>query len=236
MGVIIDKCANNEIFATLNKLNIPYCKSTDLDFLYTPVNTHPDMQIHFVDSNCAIAAPSAYEHYKKALPDNIDILKGTSDPDCTYPGDCAYNVAKMGRRIIGNLNYLDTKIMDYYLSHNYEFINVNQGYTKCNLCVIDENSAITEDEGLYRILSGYNINVLKIPVGTVSLSGFDNGFIGGASGFISKNTLAFCGKINNSLVYNNILNFVNSKNIDIIFLSSTNLQDYGSILYFDSGF
>ncbi len=232
MAVIIDKSANNEIFAMLEKLNIEYYKSCSLDFLYSPVNTHPDMQIHFIDPLTAVAAPSAYGHYKQSLPKYINLIQGDIDPDCTYPKDCAYNVSKMGKKIIGNLRYTDTKIKEIYSSLGYEFINVNQGYTKCNLCIVDDNSAITEDEGLYRVLSSNGMDILKIPAGSVSLRGFKNGFIGGASGFISNNKLAFFGKPRNEIVLKSINSFVKPKSVDIIYLSTTDLTDFGSILYF----
>lgn len=232
MAIIIDKSADEAILTTLKQLNIKYYKSCSLDFLYSPVNTHPDMQIHFVDPQTAVTAPSAYEYYKNTLPSYVRIIKGNSDPDCTYPGDCAYNVAKLGKRIIGNLHYTDTKIKEIYSAQGYEFINVNQGYTKCNLCVVNQNSAITEDEGLYKTLSAYGLDILKIPPGSVDLKGFDNGFIGGASGFIAENKLAFCGKPSDNSLLNIINSFVKSKLVDIIFLSTTNLVDLGSILYF----
>ncbi len=236
MAVIVDKSASNDIFDELDKLNIEYYKSCSLDFLYKPVNTHPDMQIHFTDSTTAIVAPSAYYHYKNILPQNIKLIKGCIDPDCTYPGDCAYNVAKLGKKIIGNLRYTDTVIKEIYENQGYEFINVNQGYTKCNLCIVDENSVITEDEGLCKILTANNVNVLKIPSGLVRLNGFANGFLGGASGLISPKKLAFCGVFTDKLIFEQIYSFAKSKSVDIICLSSTEITDFGSILYFDSNF
>ena len=232
MPIIIDKSADNEIITALEQLNIEYYKSCSLDFLYSPVNTHPDMQIHFIDPQTAVAAPSAYKHYKETLPKYLNIIKGNHDPDCTYPRDCAYNVAKLGKKIIGNLHYVDTKIKEIYSAQGYEFVNVNQGYTKCNLCIVDHNSAITEDAGLYKTLSACDLDILKIPHGSVSLKGFDNGFIGGASGFIAENQLAFCGKPSDILLLNKINSFVKPKQVDIIYLSTTNLADYGSIIYF----
>ncbi len=236
MPVILDKAADSEIFEALKQLNIEYYQSCSLDFLYNPVNTHPDMQIHFINNTTAVVAPSAYNHYLKMLPNNVTLIKGCNDPDRTYPGDCAYNVAKLGKKIIGNLRYTDTKIKEIYAKQGYQFIDVKQGYTKCNLCIVDENSVITEDEGLKHILSSAGFNVLKIPPGLVKLKGFKNGFIGGASGFISPGQLAFLGKIKDNYVSKQICSFVNSKSVDIIYLSSTDLKDFGSILYFDSNF
>ena len=99
------------------------------------------------------------------------------------------------------------------------------------MCIVDDSSVITEDEGIYRALSG-KINVLKIKPGHVLLPGFKNGFLGGASGLVSKNKLAFCGNIKLHPDFFAIKNFIEERNIDIILLSSTDLCDFGSILHF----
>jgi hypothetical protein len=194
------------------------------------------MQIHFVEKNTAVVAPSAYKHYKSTLPKSLTLIKGDCDPGSTYPRDCAYNVAKMGKKIIGNLSYTDNKIKEIYSQKGYEFIDVKQGYTKCNMCIIDNSSAITEDEGLFKQLAHKNIDILKIDSGFVELKGFSNGFIGGATGFINTKTLAFCGSLDTHPNNLKIKNFINSKSVDIICLSSTILKDFGSILYFDDNF
>ena len=236
MGVIIDSAANSEIFCKLKNLGVSIFKSTSLDFLYLPVNTHPDMQIHFVDEVTAVVAPSAYNHYKSVLPSNINLIKGISDPDSTYPEDCAYNVARLGNKIIGNLSYLDTKIIEVYKERESTFVDVKQGYTKCNLCIVDNNSVITEDEGLCRTLTGIGVDVLKISPGGVGLKNFPYGFIGGASGLLNNKQLLFCGDLSFHPDGDKIINFVNQKGVDIIYLSSTKLFDLGSILYFDDSF
>lgn len=233
MAVIIDKCVDSESLATLKRLNIRYYKTHSLGFLYKPVNTHPDMQIHFVDDNTAVVAPSVYEYYAKTLPSNITIYKGEKDPGRTYPEDCAYNVAKLGKRMIGNLFYVDSVIKYLYTARGFEFINVKQGYTKCNLCIVDNNSVITEDEGLFKNLSNQGINVLKIPHGEVELKFFDNGFIGGATGKISPNKIAFYGDVSKTPYFEQIEGFLSSRDVEMISLSQNTLNDFGSILYFN---
>ncbi len=236
MAVIVDKCADLELFKALDMNKIQYYKSCSLDFLYKPVNTHPDMQIHFITENLAVVAPSAYKYYRDIILDKIILYKGAKDPDGTYPGDCAYNVAKVGKKIIGNLEYTDSVIKNLYSKLGYEFLNVNQGYTKCNLCIIDENSVITEDVGLYRALSANGMDVLKIPVGEVELKNFDNGFIGGASGFVNQRQIAFYGDISKCSYFKEIKKFINDRKVDIICLSQTKLKDFGSILFFNNNF
>ena len=191
------------------------------------------MQIHFIDGEFAVVAPIAYDYYREALPKGINLIKGEANPGITYPLDIAYNVARVGKRIIGKLDYIDSVIKDIYLIKGYELINVNQGYSKCNICIVDDNSVITEDEGIYRALSE-KMNVLKIRPGYVLLPGFENGFLGGASGFVCENKLAFCGDIKLHPDYINIKNFIEERKVDIIKLSSTNLCDFGSILHFSN--
>lgn len=236
MSVIVDCCADTALFRALDELGIRYYKSCSLDFLYSPVNTHPDMQIHLIDDKTAVVAPGAYEHYKQILPAAVKLIKGDANPGCTYPQDCAYNVARLGKKVIGNLSYIDAKIKEIYRETGCEFIDVKQGYTKCNLCIVNENAVITEDEGLFNTLQKSNICVLKIPSGSVRLNGFPYGFIGGASGFADKNTLVFCGDIKGISCCDEIEKFIKSNSVDIKCLLSTELQDFGSILYLDDGF
>ena len=231
MGVIVDCNTPDEVFTTLKKLNIKYYKSCSIDFLYYPVNTHPDMQIHFISDDFAVAAPYVYDYYKSILTQNITLIKGNSNPQNTYPGDCAYNVAKLGNKIIGNHRYTDSKIIEIYQNLGYEFINVKQGYTKCNMCIVDENSIITEDEGLLKALIPYGIDVLQLFTHSIKLNGFDYGFIGGATGYIKPDCLVFLGNLSLHPEEKQIKDFLAERNVDIISLLSTNALDFGSLLY-----
>lgn len=231
MGVIVDCQATDELFSTLKKLNIRYYKSCSLDFLYYPVNTHPDMQIHFIFDDFAVVAPSLYEYYKNILSPGITLIKGANDPKNTYPGDCAYNVAKLGNKIIGNHKYTDFKIKEVYESLGYEFVSIKQGYTKCNMCIVDENSIITEDEGLFKALIVCGVDVLLLKTHSIKLNGFDYGFIGGATGFIKPGCLGFSGNLSFHPEEKQIKDFLEKKNVDIISLLSTNAFDFGSLLY-----
>ncbi|UKI35626.1 MAG: hypothetical protein L6V93_16140 [Clostridiales bacterium] len=59
-----------------------------------------------------------------------------------------------------------------------------------------KNSVITEDKRNFSaLMKKHGINCLLIRSGYVSLKGYKNGFIGGASVKINKNTLAFFGEI-----------------------------------------
>ncbi len=233
MAVIVDCCADEKYFSALEKLNVKYYKSQKTDLLSSPVNTHPDMQIHFVSEKIAVVAPSVFDYYKEILPSNITLLKGKREPGRTFPEDSAYNVAKLGKKVIGNLKFVDDVIKESYSDLGFELINTKQGYTKCNMCIVDENSVITEDEGLFRLLSDEGVSVLKISVGSVSLESFDYGFVGGASGLIKKNCLAFFGDISKLSDAEKISEFLEERGIETISLSDDFPKDFGSILYFE---
>ncbi len=232
MSVIIDMTASGEILDSLNQKDVRYYLSCRHPELPDPVSTHPDMQIHFIDNKTAVVAPEVYDYYCKLIGKEVEVIKGNTELSGTYPSDCAYNVTRLGKFIIGNLSYMDTKIKKIYQDRGFEFIHINQGYSKCNLCVVDDFSVITEDEGVFRALASHNINVLKLNSGTVELDGFEYGFIGGATGFISENVLAFCGNPSTESYFESMEEYIKSKSVDIIYLSSTKLKDYGSILYF----
>ena len=232
MAVIIDKNSPANIIETLESLGAKCYFSTSVEKLYSPVNTHPDMQIHFVSDSVAVTAPCVFEYYKKTLPSHIKLIKGETDVAGTYPFDIAYNVASLGKRIIGNLSYTDAVLKNFYEDLKYEFLGVKQGYTKCNLCIVDENSAITEDNGLSKTLISKGVDVLKIPAGEISLPGFSYGFIGGASGFIMPNVLGFCGNIETLSYSGSIKGFLKEKGIEFVSLSHDNFIDLGSIVYF----
>jgi hypothetical protein len=112
-----------------------------------------------------------------------------------YPNDVRLNALILGDNAIVNQLTIGKEILDYIISKNYRIISVKQGYAKCSTVVIDENSIITSDNGIARAAEQAGIEVLKITEGFIRLKDFEYGFIGGACGKISKNKIAFCGRI-----------------------------------------
>jgi len=109
-------------------------------------------------------------------------------------------------------------------------INVNQGYSKCSVCVINENAIITSDLGIAKKCDLFGIDVLVIDDSCISLNGVSHGFIGGSSGLISPELLAVNGNIKLHKNYDNISNFCNKYNVNIISLHCGEIEDIGSII------
>ena len=184
-----------------------------------------------LDVNNIVVAPNVYDYYNDILSNyNFNVIKGNSLISKKYPNNIQYNVAILGNYAIHNFKYTDNIILEYLDKFNIKKINVKQGYCKCSICIVDENSIITSDEGIHKEVIKYGIDSLLIEKGYIDLFDLDYGFIGGCSGLISKDTLSFFGDIKKHPDYNRILEFVNKKNKKIISLSNEKLLDLGSLI------
>ncbi len=152
--------------------------------LSSDILSHPDQQLHLLDKNIAITAPEFYSYYRNILPDSITLLMGEKSLMGTYPMDCAYNVARMKHYIFCNPKSVDTKLIQYYKNAGYTIVSVKQGYAKCNLAILNDFCAFTEDHGIYETVKKSKLDIVlhHVPVGEISLADYPYGFIGGCCG------------------------------------------------------
>ena len=201
---IVDKRITIDMENKLKNYDINIIKTPSCDDTYNAIKHHPDISVCKLDVNNIVVAPNVYDYYNDILSNyNFNVIKG---------------------------NYTDNIILEYLDKFNIKKINVKQGYCKCSICIVDENSIITSDEGIHKEVIKYGIDSLLIEKGYIDLFDLDYGFIGGCSGLISKDTLSFFGDIKKHPDYNRILEFVNKKNKKIISLSNEKLLDLGSLI------
>ncbi len=227
MAVIINRNCPNEIIDSISK-SFPsetIVKSVTLKNINNSTAAHPDMQIHFVSGDTAICAPECFDYYSSAL-SGINVLPGSITPMDTYPADIAYNAARLGKYVIANTRYTEPKILEYYKKRGFRVLNTNQGYAKCSLAIMSADAVITGDSGLYALLQKLdNIKCLKANQSRIILEGYDNGFIGGASGLIGKKAVFF-GNPDTA-----IKKFLSDLNIEYFCAADGALTDYGSLIY-----
>ena len=224
--VIIDYRTQAQTVKSLSELGFEVIKTTQLKSLYKEVDGHSDMQLHITDEGI-ICEPTLLDYYKKFLPE-YNITAGQTVLNGKYPEDIAYNVCRLGKYVICNKAFAEQKIIDYYTIRGFEFINIKQGYAKCNICVVGNEAVITSDNGIYNTLKNKNLDVLKIRQGCISLYDM-SGFIGGATGLLSDSLLAFNGDIKCHPDSENIISFCRNVGVDVISLSDGQLEDIGSI-------
>ena len=147
-----------------------------------------------------------------------------------YPRDCAYNAACTGKFFIHNFSITDPALLQAAKDMGMTLIDVNQGYTKCNVAIIDETSIITSDRGIAAACEDYpELTVLLIEPGYIRLDGFDTGFIGGASGK-AGNEFIFNGNLAKHPDFAQIVDFVESHGLTPKWFPEYQLTDIGSIL------
>lgn len=230
---IIDGRASHKVKKGLKLLGVNAIYTCKCDELYESISYHPDIVIHPIDYNKVIVAPNVYDYYNEILPFyGVKVIKGEKKLGRNYPDNIAYNVARISRYAIHNTNFTDEKLKFYLEKEGVEFIHVKQGYSKCSLAIISEKACITSDPSIYKELIKHSVDVLMIEAGFIELPGLNYGFIGGATGILSKKELLVSGTLIEHPSLNRINEFLRKHKIKIHYLSNNKIIDIGSIITF----
>ena len=146
-----------------------------------------------------------------------------------YPLDANLNACIIADKLFCNTMALDETVKKR-LNEHIKIVHVNQGYAKCSVCIVDEASIITSDTGIAKAAENLGMNVLLISPGNIALDGYEYGFIGGASFKSSPRDIVFTGNLEKHPDKNRILDFLNARNINPLFLTDDMIFDVGSIL------
>ncbi|NLM43189.1 MAG: hypothetical protein GX201_04120 [Clostridiales bacterium] len=229
--VVIDYRTGLEILSSLAGMEIDVIKTVCCNELYDAIKGHPDILIHHVIGENIVIAPNVFERLApKFSKKGFALTKGATWLHRNYPYNIAYNVLRIGNLAFHNTKYTDPEILKLYEKYNIKLIHMNQGYAKCSVCVVDEHSAITHDKGAAKVLEDNGIEVLFIEPGNINIDQLDYGFIGGSSGMLSKDIIAFSGNIERMKDYVKIMEFIALKGISIKILSDKKIMDIGSII------
>ncbi len=160
---------------------------------------------------------------------NLINVKFVPDPmQAVYPYDAALNFCIVADKLFYNPKSANAKLVEKCDCKH--LIAVKQGYTKCSICVVDENSIITSDKRIAEKAEIFGMDALYLPEPFVKLDGFDHGFIGGASFKISKSELAFTGAIEDTNIKNKIESFLSERGIKPTYLTDKPIFDIGSAI------
>ena len=217
-----------ESIQKLNELGIKTIKINPYNFLPEPVNSHADLQILHLGNNDIFCQNEhlCIGEFKSKF--NLKKIKESAGN--RYPDDVKLNCAIIGKKIICNIRTISRDILEYAESNGLTVINVNQGYSRCSICVVNENAIITDDESIFAAAGNFFDDTLFISKGSIGLNGYGYGFIGGCSGKIDKNKIAFNGAIESHKDYKKILDFLSRNSIECIELNNKPLYDIGGIL------
>lgn len=219
---------HKEEIAELSELGITPITLKGNPFLQEEIRFHADILAFnpgdgtiFVSDN-AIGEPELEKYGYQAI--KIHDIKSP------YPLDVALNAALIKDKLFCKKKAVNTQILDFCNKKSIEVVNTNQGYAKCNICIVSDKAAITEDASLFSLLNNYQIDVLKLEPGFIGLSDEHYGFIGGASAKLSDTELYFSGDLSSHPQYGLITDFLNKHNITAIFNKNRPLRDFGGII------
>jgi hypothetical protein len=207
-------------------------KTERLPGVYEAISWHPDIMLHHIGGRSMVYAPGTSASILGKLYDyGFELIEGKSILLSKYPFDIAYNIARVGNFAFHNLEYTDPVIKNLLESQGVELVHIKQGYAKCSISIVDENSIISSDAGIAKAAAKKGLEVLLIPPEeNIMLPGLNNGFLGGSTGLLEKNIWAVSGDAGKLKSYTGIKSFLDSKNIAIKSLSNSEVTDIGSIL------
>lgn len=202
-----------------------------IDVLTPSMRRHADLGIVIVGEKKAVCPPETCDYYTQKLsPYGFEIISGKKNVGSNYPSDCAYNVGIVGKKCFLAKGVCDEHLYDILISEGYEIIEVKQGYSKCSICPVDENTFITGDYGIAKKGRENGFEVLLIENDKIFLPPFRNGFWGGSCGMGDCDTLLVNGDISLIPSGDKIKRFLDSKNIKIKKLKEGQVVDIGSII------
>ena len=241
--IIADSRMPEDAKKNLKKLgNVLFINPTSVT--YNSISSHPDI-FFFQKDDALIYAPNAPKRIIKELKKRkIKLIEGKKEVGKKYPETVPYNAVGIGNLLIHNLNHTDETILSSYENH----INVNQGYTRCNLLALNENAFITSDVGIFNAVNSQQstvnslypheshvetyvrTSILYIDPKQIKLEGQKNGFFPGCCG-VWKNNLIVCGSTKNLKEKAELDKFLKENNFNLIELYDGELIDVGSIFF-----
>jgi len=233
MKLIIDERMRQIEKEKLKQLGYKLIEITQCKQVYEEISSHVDIFTCKI-GNKLIVEPTQYDNIKCQLQQEGVIEQGKETVESKYPFDIKYNVCIIGKKALHNFKYTDSKIKEK-LQQGYELINTTQGYTNCSIAVIDNNSAIVTDKGLYKILQKHNIDVLYLQyepdIKLLNNEGYSKrkGFIGGVISRID-NKVFISGDLNKIDLNEQIRMFIEKRNLEVIDFKELDVIDYGGIV------
>ena len=224
---IIDFRASGKAISALNNYFDKVIPSFPLN-VNPAICGHPDIGVCKIGDDRIVVSPSVYKYYKNELP-GIDVICGSSEPSAKYPDDVFYNAACGNTLAVHNFKFTDKITLAEIKQKFSKHINVEQGYSKCSICLINGDGIITDDEGIYKKLTKPNSDVLKINKGKIILKGMNYGFFGGSTGYIDKKLF-----LNGEIKYLDdaeiIINYLKEHNTELIEINKGSIEDIGTII------
>ena len=215
-----------------------FCDVTELSEyseISAPMCAHPDMLMLRLGDNIITTEhlfATMREVFEKitACAPKIKLHTINARHEREYPRDAILNGLVFGRRLFIKAHSAPRELIELVASLGYEIVNTKQGYPACTVLKLGDNSAITADRGMYKLLIANGIDTLLIENGCISLPPYEYGFIGGAAGVCGR-TVYFMGELEKHPNAEKILKKLQAQGLSHLSLGKGELFDGGGIIF-----
>jgi len=198
---------------------------------YNAIQNHPDIFLFQLNASTAIFAPNIPENFLNNIAiSGLHVIKGEKPVGSTYPQTAIYNAVLTAHYLIHNLSITDNIIKQN--CRDVLQLNVHQGYVRCNLVALPNNTYITSDSGVFKTLKNAGLPALYVNSENIVLKGFSHGFFSGCCG-VSKEYFFITGFLKYFSEKSDIEQFIEDAQLQLVELSSEKPVDIGSILIFE---
>ncbi len=227
MNNCIINTEDREITDVLTGLGYNCIPVIESDLVSRPICAHSDVLYRKLESKTILISSCQMENkpYLERLGYTVLVCKELA------PG---YKTESLLNFIINDKYIIKNEKTAINLSSEYctdkIILNVKQGYTCCSTLMIKEDVYITDDENIFNVITSAGLDCLKKEKGDIELTGYDYGFIGGASVKLKDNRILFFGDIENKIEKDKIIRYLKKNDMEPIFISGKKLKDIGSAL------
>lgn len=215
--------------------------------VYDEISSHTDIFVNKIENNLIIEKEMYMSLVNRSDEFNCFIKENEKEKKYKilitdfnisekYPNDVALNACSIGKSVIHNFKYTDKNLLDIIDGLNYKKININQGYSKCSIAIINDNNCIVGDLKIKEILEKNMINTLFVENVDKNIKLFKkdkfskmHGFIGGSIAKIGNNIIVF-GDLEFIDVEGKIRKFINIQGKKLIEFKNIPVIDYGGIV------
>jgi len=204
--------------------------------LARPVSCHPDMILFTLGNEAVLPANyvSRYPGICARLQEltSVSIITDSSPRSDVYPRDVGLNVLMCSSFAFSLSSHTSPEVKRILNNQGYTQVNVRQGYAACSSLSFG-NAVVTADASIASAAEKTGLDVLMIAKGHIRLEGYDEGFIGGASGVCGR-VIYFLGNIDRHPDGKNIRAFAERRGFECISLTDGELCDFGGIKFIEN--
>ncbi len=232
-ALIIGRKYSENLSKELNALGIEVVYLPDNPYVDERLSGHADLSVFHAGGHKLLLAPflENTDFSISMRKKGFNIQFANIKQNKFYPYDASMNACAFENKLIYSKNITASDIVNcFQQTGERTLISTKQGYAGCSVCVVDENSIITSDRGIYKESIKAGLDVLLISAGYVNLTGFEYGFIGGASFKIAADKLCFTGTLEAHPDKIRIENFLQVRNVEPVYLTTLPAFDIGGAI------